>query len=103
VSGWDSFRDSGNSACWYDNSSFPKGAVRVLIVGDVRELDQAWPRIEAYLGDLELPLMVMVIFFRSRPWPYIDSLIELSRRMTFDELATIRVPSVGTDPDMRAV
>lgn len=43
-------------------------------------------------GDLKLPLMVMVIFFRSRLWPYIDSLIELSRGMTFDELATIRVP-----------
>ena len=61
-------------------------------VGDVRELDRAWPRLEAYQGDFELPLMVMVLFFRSRLWSYIDSLIELSRGMTFDKLATIRVP-----------
>ena len=66
--------------------------VRILIVGDARELKQAWPRIEAYQRGFELPLMVMVIFFRSWLWPYIDILIELSRGMTFNELATIRVP-----------
>lgn len=45
--------------------------------------------------------MIMVIFFRSRLWPYIDSLIELSRGMAFDELSAYPKYRLGYEGSLR--